>query len=121
MKVLEVIEKYLLYIVLSLFSVFVLPNFAAPNIVPKEILLVGGLSLVVVVWVIKMVVKGSLSFAVGKFDFGVLFLTVAYLVSTFFATPNKMEAYLFPGTTTFVIGGALLYFIINQLNKGAKR
>jgi tetratricopeptide (TPR) repeat protein len=121
MKILEVIEKYSLYIVLSLFAVFVLPNFAAPNVVPKEILLVGGLSLVVLVWVIKMVVKGSLSFAVGKFDLGVLVLTVAYLVSTFIATPNKMEAYLFPGTTTFVVGGALLYFIINQLNKGAKR
>lgn len=120
-KVIENIEKYALYIVLALFPVFVLANYASPYVIPKEILLLGGASIVILLWVIRMVVKGSLSFSVGKFDLGVLLLAVVYLISTFLATPNKMEAYLLPGTTTFLLGGAVLYFLVNQLDAKAKK
>lgn len=120
MKLLETVQKYTLYIVLLLFPVFMLPQFASPFVVPKEIFLVTGLSILIILWVIQMVVKGSLSFAVGKFDLGVLLIAFAYLISTILATPNKMEAYLFPGTTTFVLAGALLYFLINQFDKKTK-
>lgn len=118
---LSILEKYVLYIVLVLFPIFVLGNFATPYVVPKEILLVGGISLIIVLWVIRMILKGSLSFSVGKFDLGVLLISLAYLLATIFATPNKMEAFLFPGTTTFVLGGALLYFLINQFDAKAKK
>jgi tetratricopeptide (TPR) repeat protein len=121
MKFLESIEKYTIYIVLALLPVFVLPFYTSPTVVGKEILLVGGICLFILIWVIRMVIKGSLSFSVGKFDLGVLLLMVAYLVSTFLATPNKMEAYLLPGTTTFLIGGAFLYFLINQLGEKGKK
>lgn len=121
MKILESIEKYLLYIVLILFPIFVLTNYAAPYVVPKEILLIGGVSLIIVLWVIRMVIRGSLSFSVGKFDLGVFLIATAYLLATFLSTPNKMEAYLLPGTTTFVLGGAVLYFLINQFDEKTKK
>lgn len=120
-KLIESIEKYALYIVLALFPIFVLGNYASPYVVPKEILLVGGVSVVIILWVIRMIVKGSLSFSAGKFDLGVFLIAVAYLVATFLATPNKMEAYLLPGTTTFVLGGAVLYFLINQFDAKTKK
>lgn len=119
-KVLEAAEKYVLYMVLGLFSVFVLSNYTSPYVVPKEILLVFGVSLIVLIWVAKIIVKGSLTFSLGKFDLGVLLIALSYLVSTFFATPNKMEAYLLPGTTTFVLAGAVLYFLINQFDQKVK-
>jgi hypothetical protein len=120
-EILKEIEKYTVYVVLGLFTVFILPYFAASYVVPKEILLVAGLCIVVLVWVLRMIVKGSLSFSFGKFDIGVLLLAIAYLASTFLATPNKMDAYLLPGTTTFILGGALLYFVINQFDQKGKR
>lgn len=120
-KILETIEKYSLYIVLALFPVFVVSNFASPYVIPKEILLVGGISVVIVLWVIRMVVKGSITFAVGKFDLGVFLIAASYLVATFLQTPNKMEAYLLPGTTTFVLAGAVLYFLINQFDAKTKK
>ena len=120
MKILESLEKYTMYIVLALLPVFILPYYTSPYVVPKEILLVGGACLVILFWITRMVIKGSLSFSVGKFDLGVLLLGAAYLTSTFLATPNKMEAYLLPGTTTFLLGGVILYFLINQLDGKAK-
>jgi len=120
MRILESIEKYSLYIVLALLPVFALPYFTSPTVVAKEILIVGGICLIVLIWVIRMVVRGTLSFSVGKFDLGVFLLGVAYLSSTFFATQNKTEAFLLPGTTTFLLGGVFLYFLINQLDQKGK-
>lgn len=120
-KLLENLEKYTLYIVLALFPIFVLSNYAAPYVIPKEILLVGGLSFIILLWVIRMILKGSLAFSVGKFDLGVFLIAVSYLISTFLQTPNKMEAYLLPGTTTFVLSGAVLYFVINQFDQKTKK
>ena len=120
-KLIETIEKYLLYIVLALFPVFVLSTYSAPFVIPKEVLLVGGAGLIIILWAVKIVIEGKLSFSVGKFDLGVALIAVSYLVSTFLATPNKMEAYLLPGTTTFVLGGAVLYFLINQFDQKTKK
>lgn len=103
-----------------MFPIFILTQYPSPYLVPKGILLVIGVSLLILIWVVRMVVRGAFSFSLGKFDLGVLLLAIAYLVSTIFATPNKMEAYLFPGVTTFVLGGALVYFLINQLDKKGK-
>lgn len=119
-KVLDNIEKYILYIVLSLFPIFALSSFTSPYVVPKEILLVVGASALVIVWAIKVIVKGTLSFSFGKFDLGVLLVSVSYFASTLLRTPNKMEAYLLPGSTTFVLGGAVFYFLINQFSQKNK-
>lgn len=120
-KLLENLEKYALYIVLALFPVFILGTYATPYIVPKEVFLAVGASVIIILWVVRMIVKGSLSFAIGKFDLGVLLIALVYLITTFIATPNKMEGYLLPGTTTFVLGGAVLYFLINQFDAKTKK
>ncbi len=119
-KVLEVAQKYVLYAVLALFAVFVIFSNSSPFIVSKEIVLVAGASLLILLWVAKMILKGSITLYLGKFDLGVILIAIAYLAATFFATPNKMEAYLVPGTTTFVLGGAVLYFLINQFDHKTK-
>jgi tetratricopeptide (TPR) repeat protein len=110
MKLLENLQKYILYIGVAVFGVFV----------SKEILLVVVASLVILIWVIKMVMKGSIAFAIGRFDFAVLMVALAYLVSALTKTPNKMEAFLIPGVATFVIVSAVSYFLINQFGKNTK-
>lgn len=120
-SLLENLGKYTLYIVLTLFPVFVLGNFATPYVVPKEVLLIGGVSLITVLLVIRMIVNGSFSFSIGKFDLGVFLIAVAYVIATTLATPNKMEAYFFPGTTTFLLGSVFLYFLINQFGTKIKK
>lgn len=120
-KLLENLEKYVLYLTLALFPIFVLGNYASPYVIPKEIILIAGISVIIILWVVRMVVRGSLTFSLGKFDFAVLLIAVSTLLSTFLGTPNKMEAYLLPGTSTFVLAGAVLYFVINQFDAKAKK
>lgn len=115
------IQKYLLYILVAIYGVFVLTSFSSPFIVPKEILIVSLSAVVIVVWIIRTIVTGSLSFSIGKFDLGVLLISIAYLLSSILVTPNKMEAFLFPGIATFVIASGIIYFLINQLDKNDKK
>src|SRR5258706_3462467 len=116
----ENLEKYTLYLLILLYPIFVLPVFSNPYVVPKEILLVVLCSLVLVFWVIKTIISGSFDFKVGKFDLGVLLVAIVYIAATLVKTPNKMEAFLFPGTTTLLVASAILYFLINQLDKKGK-
>lgn len=120
MKILETIEKYLLYIVVAIFPLFILLNSTSPIVLPKAELLVVSASIIIALWLVRTVWKGSLSFAVGKFDLGVLLLAISYSLSTILKTPNKMEAFLIPGFATFVLISAVFYFLVNQTDKKGK-
>jgi len=120
MKILENLEKYILYIVVAIFPVFVVLNSTSPVVVSKLELLFVVESVLLVLWAVKTFAKGSISFATGKFDLAVLLIAIAYALSAIFATPNKMEAFFIPGIATFVIVSAVLYFLLNQLGKNGK-
>jgi tetratricopeptide (TPR) repeat protein len=113
MKLLDTLEKYLLLTTLFLFPVFFLPVFSNPFDTAKIILLATGLSLTLLVKAIKIILKGSLEISAGTFDVPVLLVALAYLVSAIVKTPNKMDAFFQPGTATLVLGGAILYFLLN--------
>lgn len=119
-KFLEGLQKFLLYTAVILFPVFVLSLFSNPFIIPKEVLL-GVISiLTILVWLTKTILKGEMSFAVGKFDVSILLIVTVYVVSAILKTPNKLDAFLLPGTSTLIIAPAVLYFLLNQLDKRAK-
>lgn len=120
MKVIKILEKVVLYATVFLLALFIVPFFPASFILPREILLVISVILLMILWSAKLVLTDSLSFAKGKYDWPVLLITLAYLISAIFITPNKMEAFWLPGTATFVVASAFLYFFINQLKKEEK-
>ena len=107
-------EKYILLALAALFALFVFPKFYSPYVVPKEIFGAVAIALVLVLWSVRSVIKGEFSFHIGKFDLGVLLVALAYILSAVIKTPNKMEAFFYPGTVTFVIISCLFYFLINQ-------
>ena len=119
-EVITKIEKYIIYFVIGIFAVFVLSNLTSPAILPKEILLVVGASLVLILWAARSIIKGSISFSIGKFDIGVALLGLAYLVSALLRTPNRAEAFFYPGAVTFVLVSIIFYLLVNQLNKKGK-
>jgi len=120
MKVVKIIEKILIYACVFLMALFVIPFLPASFILPRELLLAVSVILLLILWSVKLVLTGSLSFAKGKYDLPVLLITLAYLISAIFITPNKMEAFWLPGTATFVVASALLYFFTNQVSKEEK-
>ncbi|MDP3994608.1 MAG: tetratricopeptide repeat protein [bacterium] len=121
MKYIEYFEKYLIYIAIFFLALFAFPLLPASYILPRELFLASSLALLLLLFSLKIILRGTLTFSGGKFDFAVLLVALAYLVSSVFVTPNKMEAFWLPGTATFVIASALLYFLINQLNKQDKQ
>jgi len=108
-------EKYILLACAVLFAVFVLPKFPTSYAVPKEILGAVAISLILILWSVRSIIKGEFTFSIGKFDLGVLLIALAYILSAVVKTPNKMEAFFYPGTVTFVIISCLFYFLVNHL------
>ncbi len=119
---LKQIENTVTFGLLALFPVFLLPGLSNPFVTAKLFLLIAGL---VTIFTLKAVrnltskTKG-LVFNTSSLDLPVLLLTGAYLVSGYMRTPNRMEAFWLPGTSSFVIGGALLYFVLHQLTERNK-
>lgn len=118
---LEKIEKIILYITVFLAPLMVLSIFPNPLSAPKLIVLSFGIGLAILIKAIRVILKGSLEFSVGKFDIPVLILLAAYLASSILATPNKMEAFFIPGTATVVIASVLLYFLVSGLKKNEQK
>ncbi len=120
MKIINLIEKIVIYACVFLMALLVVPFFPASFILPREILLGASVVLLLLIWSVKLVITGTLTFAKGKYDWPVLLIALAYLASAIFITPNKMEAFWLPGTATFIIASAFLYFFVNQLKKEEK-
>lgn len=120
MKIINILEKGVIYATIFLSALFIVPFFPASFVLPREILLVASVVLLLILWSAKLVMAGSLTFAKGKYDISVLLIALAYLLSAILVTPNKMEAFWLPGTATFVVASAFLYFFINQLKKEEK-
>ncbi|MFC1710147.1 tetratricopeptide repeat protein [Patescibacteria group bacterium] len=120
LKVIEIVEKYSLYLVVFLVPLAIIPVFPNYFVTIKIILLVVGVLVALLAKVLKMLVTGKLEIRVSKFDLPLLIIAVGYLVSSFVVTPNKMEAFFLPGTATIMIASFVLYFLINQLGKKDK-
>lgn len=119
-KIIKNIEKYVLVALAALFAVFVFPKFGIPHAIPKEIFGIITISLFLVLWSVRSIIKSETTFSIGKFDLGVLLIGLTYVLSAVIKTPNKMETFFLPGTATFIIIAVIFYFLVNQLDKRAK-
>lgn len=119
-KLLNSLGKWLLLSGGLLFAVFVLPKFTTSYAVPKEIFGAVIICLVIIFYSIVSIIKGETKFSIGKFDLGIILLTLVYIASAIIKTPNKMEAFFYPGAVTFMVISVIFYFLINQLDKKAK-
>lgn len=119
-KILSTIEKYAILLGVCLFGVVTLPGFPSPYYIPKEIFGLLIISVALVVASARSIIKGEIKYSPGKFDIGVGLFIFAYLITSIIKTPNKMEAFFYPGTTTFVAIAGIFYLIINQFSKRTK-
>jgi len=121
-KLLKNLQKYLIYIIVFFLPLVVTTLFPNAFFVGKLTLLSFGVALSLLVWAASFGLTGKAPWGTGKFDAPLLLLAGTYIVSSILRTPNKMEAFLLPGSATILIAGVLLYFLVNQLGKdGQKR
>ncbi len=120
MKYLELIEKYILYTGLFLLPLLFLPFFESIFETSKLAVSLLIAILLLIIKVIKSVMRKSLEFNSSKFDLPVLIFMIVFLISGIFASPNRVDPFVFPGTATFAILAGLYYFFVNQLSKKDK-
>jgi len=114
---LEKAENTIVLTTLFLSLVLILPFFNDVAGLPKIIVLAVGVTLVLLVKALKAFNLKKIDFAKGEFDLPLFVITLAYTLSAIVITPNKMEAFLFPGTATLIIGCFLLYHLIGRSQK----
>lgn len=120
-KILSQLEVVTLAVIVFLAPLVVLSIFPNPFIVPKILVLVLGLCIALFLKALQILTNKHIKITFGFFDLSVLVLALAYALSTIYRTPNKMEAVLQPGNATAIVGSAILYFLINQLDERGKK
>ncbi|OGM33153.1 hypothetical protein A2803_02090 [Candidatus Woesebacteria bacterium RIFCSPHIGHO2_01_FULL_44_21] len=114
------VENYLIYFVVLLLPIVVLTAFANAFTTPQMALVTFSLGAVLIIKSVRSIAKNSISFTASSMDLPVLLLGLAYVASSILQTPNKMEAFFLPGTTTVVVAGITLFFVINQMPKASR-
>lgn len=116
---LKQIENIVLFIFFILFPVFLMPSVQNPVVTAKLVLLAIALVVVVILKAIRNMTSKTkgIVFATSSLDLPVLLLSFAYVVSGYLVTPNRLEAFWLPGSASFFVGGAVLYFVLRQLHE----
>lgn len=115
MKFLDSLEKYILLTTLFFIPLVFLPIFPNAFDTPKIAVLTAGIGLAIIIKAVKTIVKGTWETTSSSFDLPVIFLALAYLLSAIFKTQSKMDAFFLPGTATIILGGGVLYLLLNSL------
>lgn len=114
-KIFDYIDSLLFYGTLFLIPLISLPIFSSPFVMSKTLLLVVSASLLIIIKTIKVVLSGRIDFSSSKFDFPILLLLVAFVLSTWFISPNKMDALILPGSLSVFACSIVFYLFTNQL------
>ena len=122
-KAIRIINKLisLLIIVLTgLIPLFFLPftyDFYEFN---KNTLLIAFVSVMLVVWLLRMALEKKITFRRTPIDLPVLILAGTFILSTIFVSTNKWETFWTPLGTGTIISLIILYFIITNNIKKAE-
>lgn len=114
------LEKYILYITIFLVPVAFANIFSNFFDIPKVLVLALGVALTFLIIAVRALLGGKLTVGLSNFDLPLLLLLAAYLLSAFIRTPNKMDAFFFPGIATVISASVLLYFLVNFVGANRK-
>ncbi len=120
-RIFQQIETYSIYGTIFLVPLVASSAFTSSFSTPKLIILVFGISLAVVAKAARLIIDGKVKLATSTFDLPVAILAAVYLAGAIFISPNKMEAFFLPGTTSFILSAALFYFLVTNLSKKEKK
>lgn len=113
-KLLENLEKATSFALIFLIPIFFLPNFQNPFELPKLLILIVGVVTLLLIRIASYLLAGRIIIKYSNLDLAVFLLAASYIASAVLKTPNKMDAFFFPGSATIVVSLALIYFLFNQ-------
>jgi tetratricopeptide (TPR) repeat protein len=112
MKILEKIINYIIVALVFLLPLFFLPITSEFYLFNKNYLLIFTTCILLVLWGFKMVLNQTLNFKKSSFSTLVILFCLSFIVSTIFASPNKLSS--LTGITGTIIALGFLYFIITN-------
>lgn len=106
------LDNYILYL-----FVLILPVFYFSQLMFATVVVI----LILIVKAVKIALTGKVTLSKGSFDLPVILVSISYILSTIFVTPDKMAAFVSPATTSLIVLGTIIYFLVNQINLDEKR
>ncbi len=102
--------------------VFALPLFFLPITADffdfnKGILLVFVTLVSLLLWAISRT-RGEFRIRTTPFDLPVFLFAIVTVISALVVTPNKYDAFVFPGTASIILAGTFFYFVVVQYLQG---
>ncbi len=113
-KIIDQIINWVLVALALLLPLFFLPLTSEFYLFNKQALLIFAVGLLLFLWVLKMVMKKTLSFRKTPLDLPLIIFILAHLASTIIASPNKMEAIVGPTSLGTILALTGLYFVITN-------
>lgn len=80
----------------------------------KNMLMMAAALILAVLWTVKMVVQGEVSFRHTRFDWPVLAIALSVLLTTFLISPNRWEVLWSANAAGTIIALTILYFVITN-------
>jgi len=122
---LDKIIKYGLYLLAFIFPLFFLPQTLSSTAAAKQILLSAFCFLILILWLIKIISSGKLSFVWNKLSLAVLLFISALGVSTVFSTA-KIQSFwgmnFEPDTFfSFILYGLVFFLFANLIKEKEKK
>jgi len=107
-----------LTILAGLIPLFFLPFTSEFYDFNKNILLFYSVLVLLILWAFKIIFSKELRFKRSIFDLPILAIAGAFILSTIFASPNRLETLWLPEGTGTIVTLTIIYFIItNNLRK----
>jgi tetratricopeptide (TPR) repeat protein len=117
MKSLTTVQSFLIRAFVFILPLFFLPITADFFDFNKGVLLLGVTLLSLLFWAVSRT-RGEFRIRTTPFDLPVFLFAIATVVSALVVTPNKYDAFVFPGTATVVLAGTFFYFVVVQYLQG---
>ncbi len=116
-KSLKKIEKYILFVTTLVSPILVISIFPDSYNTPKILFIVIAVSLLILVKSAEIIANKKLEINISSLDLPVLLIAISYLSSAIIKSPNKMEAFLLPGTASLITAISIFYLFANQNDK----
>lgn len=114
-KTLNLVLKYLFVAFVVLLPSFFVTSFVNIFDLSKVVFMVGFSVIVLAFIAFELATQSKLTFKVSGLDLPLFIFVLAYVLSAIIKTPNKLEAFMSPGSVTIVIAGFLLYFFAKMV------
>ena len=113
-----VISEFLVYVLVGITPIFFLPFTADFFDYNKQMLIFAGAILAVIAWTAQTLIKRMLRLTVSPATLAVVAVAVAYLLSSFFATPYLDEALL--GKSLLIFSLTVLFIFATSVGREMK-